>query len=43
MHSRCRFDWRARGGKKHPIGKLGDREFAEVRLIVEQTMQLTTA
>ena len=42
-HQPKSFDWRARGGKKHPMGKLGDGEFAEVRLIVEQIMQLTTA
>jgi len=42
-HQPKSFDWWARGGKKHPIGKLGDSEFVEVRLIVEQIMQLTTA
>ena len=34
-HQPKSFDWRARGGKKHPFGKLGDGEFVEVRLIAE--------
>ncbi|KAF0283205.1 growth inhibitor PemK [Spiribacter roseus] len=42
-HQPKSFDWRARGGKKHPLGKLDDGAFVEVRLIVEQIMQLTTA
>lgn len=39
-HQPKSFDWRLRGGKPHPMGKLGERPFAEVLLVLNQIMQL---
>lgn len=35
------FDWRQRRASPHPLKKLNDTLFAEVRAILEQVMQLT--
>lgn len=39
-HQPKSFDWRLRGGKPHPLGRLGDVPFAEVRERLNQIVQL---
>ncbi|HMN58628.1 MAG TPA: type II toxin-antitoxin system PemK/MazF family toxin [Ottowia sp.] len=39
-HQPKSFDWRARGGKAHPTGRLPDAAFAEVLLVLNQIVQL---
>ena len=40
-HQPKSFDWRQRRASPHPLKKLNDTQFAEVRAILEQVMQLT--
>ena len=40
-HQPKTFDWRQRRASRHPLKKLNDTQFAEVRAILEQVMQLT--
>ncbi len=39
-HQPKAFDWRLRGGKAHPLGKLGDAAFAEVCERLNQIVRL---
>jgi mRNA interferase MazF len=40
-HQPKSFDWRVRGGKPHPMGRLADNRFAEVCALLNQIIQLT--
>jgi mRNA interferase MazF len=40
-HQPKSFDWRMRGGKPHPMKRVGDASFAEVLLVLNQIVQLT--
>jgi len=40
-HQPKSFDWRQRRASPHPLKKIKDTQFAEVRAILEQVMQLT--
>lgn len=39
-HQPKSFDWRVRGGRPHPLKRLGDAPFAEVRERLNQIIQL---
>ena len=39
-HQPKSFDWRQRRASPHPLKKIKDTQFAEVRVILEQVMQL---
>lgn len=39
-HQPKSFDWRVRQGAPHPMGRLSEARFAEVRLILNQIVQL---
>ena len=39
-HQPKSFDWRLRGGKPHPMRRLGDAPFAEALLVLNQIVQL---
>ena len=39
-HQPQSFDWRLRGGRPHPLRRLGDAPFAEVLLVLNQIVQL---
>jgi len=40
-HQPKSFDWRVRRAAPHPMGRLGNRHFAEACSILEQIVQLT--
>lgn len=39
-HQPKSFDWRVRGGRPHPIKRIGDAQFAEVLGVLNQIVQL---
>ncbi|MBS0469259.1 MAG: type II toxin-antitoxin system PemK/MazF family toxin [Proteobacteria bacterium] len=39
-HQPKSFDWKMRGGKPHPLGRVPDAAFAQVLLVLGQIMQL---
>lgn len=39
-HQPKSFDWKVRGGKPHPLGRVPDAAFAQVLLVLGQIMQL---
>lgn len=39
-HQPKSFDWKVRGGKPHPLGRVPDAAFAQVLLVLGQIIQL---